>query len=726
MLRPDIVRLAGFFVTLGLVFMLGTGQVFTEVAGNLLESHAPTWTKSSLVLGGIVVCASVLAWALEREEHRRWWVLSSLLLMQFAIAVYESRIADLLPGRSPLRNWPTLAAGVPIAVAAICVAQIWLRQWHRNLQYSRPGNLGRHIHDQMLRKWVGYRRQAMADVFQLTLDVTFGGLPRARAADSAALLDEVLQRGAVLLLGRQGGGKTIKLADIIAHLDREADCREVPIMADLAKYGKDAGDIGAWIAEQLAVPHRALVTLLRLAPADGGPVVMLDALDQVEPGLREHCTEAIARFHDDYPHVPVVVTSAEEISTDLPGFTRAALHWPSAGDVYKALAQAGVTPSDPLRRRLETDSEAMEFFRSPLLLSISVPERPGTEEHRVYHQLDLAAFVHRYLERQLEERKPQLRYRPEDMRRWLRFMAQTRAEVFRTDELSWENLPHTPGGPWPPFIPVGVAALAGVTLVILMFGRSVNWVNVVIWAVIGGAVGGWFSEHMILRPRLHVNWRDIFDLRAIGKGAIRGAKIASALLGLLVAGTLFDELDLLVHGPVKHTDFSPLWWATGSTAAQGVQQALSVILGILAGGLVLGGFFTIIGRALKSAASADQATPSTRRVLRSAANGLTMTVVTWSLFLVWGIIEQLSHDATVAQPLILGLVPSVCTGLYFGGLVALDRLGVRLYLYQKGDLPPRSGRFLRKIDGRGIMIPQGGGYQFRHKLIRECVSQLKD
>jgi len=207
-------------------------------------------------------------------------------------------------------------------------------------------------------------------------------------------------------------------------------------------------------------------------------------------------------------------------------------------------------------------------------------------------------------------------------------------------------------------------------------------------SICGTQVGGWFSEHMVLRPRLHVDWRDIFDLRATG--------------------------------------FSPLWWATGSTAAQDAEQALSVTLGILAAGLVFGGFFTIIGRAIKSAASADQATSSTRRVLRSAANGLTMTVVTWSLFLVWGIIEQLSHDATVSQPLILGLVPSVCVGLYFGGLVALDRLTVRLYLYQKGDLPPRSSRFLRKIDGRGIMIPQEGGYKFRHKLIRECVSQLKD
>jgi hypothetical protein len=37
-LRKDIARVAGYCVTLVLVFMLATGQLFTDAAGNIIES----------------------------------------------------------------------------------------------------------------------------------------------------------------------------------------------------------------------------------------------------------------------------------------------------------------------------------------------------------------------------------------------------------------------------------------------------------------------------------------------------------------------------------------------------------------------------------------------------------------------------------------------------------------------------------------------------------------
>jgi hypothetical protein len=53
-------------------------------------------------------------------------------------------------------------------------------------------------------------------------------------------------------------------------------------------------------------------------------------------------------------------------------------------------------------------------------------------------------------------------------------------------------------------------------------------------------------------------------------------------------------------------------------------------------------------------------------------------------------------------------------------------LAVRLYLYQENYLPPRLGRFLGRIDGRGILVREGLGYTFRQDRIHEYVEHMKD
>jgi len=80
----------------------------------------------------------------------------------------------------------------------------------------------------------------------------------------------------------------------------------------------------------------------------------------------------------------------------------------------------------------------------------------------------------------------------------------------------------------------------------------------------------------------------------------------------------------------------------------------------------------------------------------------------------------------VAAALIHGLIPSVIAGLYFGGFVAIDRMGVRLYLHQIGEFPLRSRRFLSTLHERGIMVPYDRGYKFLRDEIRDGIGQLSD
>lgn len=170
----------------------------------------------------------------------------------------------------------------------------------------------------------------------------------------------------------------------------------------------------------------------------------------------------------------------------------------------------------------------------------------------------------------------------------------------------------------------------------------------------------------------------------------------------------------------------PQWWETGATPAEDAGQVALVILGAPPAGLFLGVLITVIGRSFRSAAEADQDIAATRRALRSAASGVQMTTAAWSLFLIMGAFDQLVNHESMTGWLLLGVVPSICVGLYFGGYAALDRLAVRLYLYQVNYLPRSIERFLDQIGGRGIIIREGLGYKFRHNLIRDYIRELDE
>jgi hypothetical protein len=120
-------------------------------------------------------------------------VLALLLIMQFVIAVYKNRFADFLPGGSPNRDWPAYAVAVPVAVAVVCVAEMWLLRWDPFRWHWRPSRLAAHIRKETAEKWVAYRDQAVGRARRLSLSVTFDVGPRGEllgpAGDSAALLD---------------------------------------------------------------------------------------------------------------------------------------------------------------------------------------------------------------------------------------------------------------------------------------------------------------------------------------------------------------------------------------------------------------------------------------------------------------------------------------------------------------------------------------------------------
>jgi len=247
--------------------------------------------------------------------------------------------------------------------------------------------------------------------------------------------------------------------------------------------------------------------------------------------------------------------------------------------------------------------------------------------------------------------------------------------------------------------------------------------------LIAGAVGfalGW-GGGLELVPRLHVDWRMVFDIGAIVAGIVTGMYLLGLLGGLALVFALVDAGYSYIRSLVTHDSYSILGWSAGDSPSRYLRQMGIGLLGGVASALMLSTLVTVGWRMFISVAGADQTEfAGGRRVLRSAANGLMAAVATWSAFFVpWAIASAIGNGSAEGW-LRVGLVPAMGAGLFLGGLAALSRFGIRICLYQQGYLPPRSGRFLRQLVGRGIFIPEAGGYKFRHNLIRAHVGQLND
>ena len=102
-----------------------------------------------------------------------------------------------------------------------------------------------------------------------------------------------------------------------------------------------------------------------------------------------------------------------------------------------------------------------------------------------------------------------------------------------------------------------------------------------------------------------MSWRAVFDPVAIVKGTIRGGVIVGALLSLALAGVVAEQSWHFARDWVEHPRFTVHRGALGAAVSRGFQENYPVVLQLLAVGLALGAIITIIGRAVKSAASTD-------------------------------------------------------------------------------------------------------------------------
>ncbi|SDN03553.1 NACHT domain-containing protein [Streptomyces sp. cf386] len=618
-------------------------------------------------------------------------------------------------------------------------------------------------------------------VVRVHLDGRLAGRFEEVTAQLARGYRQLAQRRLVVI-GEPGAGKTVlAMLLTLGLLDTRAPGTPVPVLLPVSPWDPLRERLDDWIVRSLAVPHYSgREEIPRSLLAHGLLLPVLDGLDEIPESARRGAIRGIN--HAIGGERPVVVTCRaveyEELirggaprlrqapvvevlpvpPEDVVGYLRDT-EWPE-GVVWDGVVA---------RLRTEPDGPLAEALSTPLMVTTArlVYQRGGTPEEL----LDREAFdcryavedhlTHRVVDtvyapdtRLPEDAEAPQRWRPEQARRWLTYLAGYLHD-HRERDLNWWLM----GGR---LLPTWAGPVAGLVLGLLVaFGAAV-WVAVTEgldgaegagsvaamtlaigggFAVLGSVV--WYAVGDPLPGRLYWSlpgsrnrlWQGfrigvvlclavVLPVGAsvtlvevlgstLGPGTLQSAEAVATLVTVCLALSVVTGLCLATHGwlnapPSRATQVSPAnslaqdrRSALAGALMSGVVFAATGLLGLQVG--LLGG-----GLVFRMA----NGWPGWPR------DGETGDFASY----MW----RTSGDSFGPEHFGYG-VPHVLPGMLFALLVLLSRAWprfvlVRLWLAASGKLPWRLMAFLTDARSREILRQSGGAYQFRHIRLQEALA----
>jgi len=261
--------------------------------------------------------------------------------------------------------------------------------------------------------------------------------------------------GELLLLGEPGAGKTTLLLELARTLLEWAEIDghlPIPVLFNLSSWAEKRQSLGAWLVEELQtkywVPRK-----IGQAWVDADLVLpLLDGLDEVTENVRSACVQQINNYYQSRLESgggPIVVCCRSEEYTALS--TRVMLQHavsilPLTNEqINTYLEQAGGQVKG-LRQALDEDVELRSLARQPLMLNIFMLAYQGAtlaevSSGKTPEETRQAIFA-KYVECMLNRRGKSKLWKPEQMIRWLIFLAKQMQRHNQT-VFSVENLQPT-------------------------------------------------------------------------------------------------------------------------------------------------------------------------------------------------------------------------------------------------------------------------------------------
>jgi hypothetical protein len=352
-----------------------TGSADQPEAGSVLFRPWQLWA-AAIVFSVLAVGLATLA-ALSRSKGPD--ELTAVLIVLGVLIAVTVALAWRASGQrpSPAGIIHSSAGGrakvTPRSLLLEKVEQLWIRDaLHRSLQQAVLLDVG-----------LDSQPDALADRFD---DWGSGRLERLGASEplpsGTALLDLLGQavHHRCLLIGEPGSGKTTHLLQLAEDLIDEARAgppAAIPVVLLLSRWAHAYPDLQSWLCAEIGERYDIVPSQVGEWLVTGSVTLLLDGLDEVGPGHRNECIQAVNAFCRDpsYAGTGLVLacrTHDYEVLEKRLRFDVAVRVRPLSTDqVDRALNTAG-PDFDGLRQSLVIDSALRDLLTTPLMLGVAV------------------------------------------------------------------------------------------------------------------------------------------------------------------------------------------------------------------------------------------------------------------------------------------------------------------------------------------------------------------
>ncbi|ESA38772.1 signal transduction protein with nacht domain protein [Leptolyngbya sp. Heron Island J] len=562
------------------------------------------------------------------------------------------------------------------------------------------GVLDRSLHGQvLLHLGLEERPDAIAPPWQITYG-TPGQSPQPLPAGTQVshVFEAIGEGRTLLILGEPGAGKTTTLLSLTRQL-LERPSQRLPVIFNLSSWLN--GPIEPWLVKELNSKYQVPKAIGRRWVDEQQLLLLLDGLDEVGFGRRAACVAALNQFHQDYGPEMVVCCRIRDYEI-LPHKLQfqAALYLRPLTDkqilTYLNRPDQGLTGLKSLLEQnaavQDTTTSLRSLARSPLILNIMVLTYQGVSSAEILrlgqHQ-DYRDYQHQlfdaYIQRMLERRPPGA-YRPEQIKGWLRSLAQrlvmTSQTVFLIERIQPDWL--QPGLRW-----VYVAGLwcSFFAIAILLGAQVLAPDRLLLAVVLGGLICSRIFGVSRITPAETLRW----SWRQARNNLLLGLTLGPPIGWSLKVGFGFIFGD-------------------GPCLLNGTCLANHSLIG-LAFGATLGLTFGLI-RGLSGKQVGNTSRPNAG-IWQSVRNSTLFALVSMVTLYVPGFLLGNTKASFWAAT---GLAFGFAAG---GGEALIKHTLLRMMLTMSGATPWNYSKFLDYAVASIFLQKVGGGYMFVHRLLLE-------
>jgi hypothetical protein len=261
--------------------------------------------------------------------------------------------------------------------------------------------------------------------------------------------------GGLLILGDPGAGKTTLLLELARDLFDRAQTSEnapIPVVFNLSSWAKKRRTLSDWLIEELSIRYEVPRRLGQLWIREDRLLLLLDGLDEVASTARKECIETINSYRQAHPDVQVVVCSRSteylNESTQLRLHTAVVIQPLTQMQIDTYLESIG-KQAEALRKALRQDVDLCELATTPLMLTILLFAYSEISPDQMSKLTSLETkreqIFASYVQRMLKRRGVSRRYKPEQITRWLAYLAQQMKRqnqtVFYIEQMQLDWLP---------------------------------------------------------------------------------------------------------------------------------------------------------------------------------------------------------------------------------------------------------------------------------------------